>query len=80
MKKSIINFSFLFVAFLASSVFAQQKENQLYYAMKHSVKPEKIDEYKELMKKLAYACNEQNYPFPYSAWQSSYLISTFSGL
>jgi hypothetical protein len=72
MKIKIIILSFPFVAFLAPSVFAQQEENQLYYAIKHSVKPEKIDDYKELMRKFASACKEQNYLFPFSAWQSSY--------
>lgn len=72
MKIKKIILSFLLVAFFAPSVFAQEEENQLYYCIKHTVKPEKIDEYKELMKKFASACKEHNYPFRFSAWQSSY--------
>jgi len=64
-KKFII--AFLLVLFFAFSVYAQQEENQLVYCQKHTVKPEKIDEYKELMKKFASACKEYNYPFAYSA-------------
>jgi hypothetical protein len=72
MKIKKIILSFLLVVFFALSVFAQEEENQLYYAIKNTVKPEKIDEYKELMKKFASACKEHNYPFTYSAWQSTH--------
>ena len=44
----------------------------MFAALKHTVKPDKIDEYKELMTKFATACKEHNYPFSYSAWQSSH--------
>jgi len=70
-KTAIIIFSFLLVVFFALSVYAQQEDNQLYYCIKNIVKPEKIDEFKELQKKFASACKEYNYPFAYSAWQSS---------
>jgi hypothetical protein len=72
MKIKKIIFAFLLVVFFAPSVFAQEEENQLFYTFKHEVKPEKIDEYKELMKKFASACKEHNYPFTYSAWQSTH--------
>ena len=72
MKTKKIILSFLIVLFIAPLVFAQQEENQLIYCQKHTVKPEKIDEYKELMKKFAAACKEHNYPFAYSAWQSTH--------
>jgi len=72
MKTTKIIFVFLAVLLFAPSVIAQQMENQLYYVTKYTVKPEKIDEYKELMKKFASACKEYNYPFSFSTWQSSY--------
>jgi hypothetical protein len=73
MKKPVlIIFTFLLVLLYTPSVFAQQEGNQLYYAMKHSVKPEKIDEYKELMKKYTSACKEYNFPVGVSAWQSAF--------
>jgi len=72
MKTTKFIIAFLLVLFFAFSVYAQQEENQLIYCQKHTVKPEKIDEYKELMKKFASACKEYNYPFAYSAWQSTH--------
>ena len=72
MKTIKLIFTFLLALFFFQSVIAQQEEDQLYYCQKHTVKPEKIDEYKELMKKFASACKEQNYPFTYSAWQSTH--------
>lgn len=72
MKTKKIIFSFLLVVFFALSVFAQEEENQLYYTIKHTVKPEKIDEYKELLKEWTSACKEYDYPFGISAWRSSY--------
>jgi hypothetical protein len=71
MKTTKLIFTFVLVLLFAPSVIAQETENQLFAALKHSVKPEKIDEYKELMKKFASACKEYNYPFSYSVWQSS---------
>lgn len=71
MKTTKLVFTFCLVLLFAAAVFAQQSENQLFAAFKHSVKPEKIDEYKELMKKFAAACKEHNYQFPYSVWQST---------
>ena len=71
MKIKKIILSFLLLVFFAPSVFAQQEGNYLVYAVKHKVKPEKIDEYKELMKKFASACKEYNYPVRISAWQSA---------
>lgn len=59
------------VLFFAHSVLAQEAGSQLYTAIKHSVKPEKIDEYKELMKKFASACEQYNYSFSYYACQSA---------
>ena len=61
---------FFFVLLFTTSVFAQRTENQLFYAYKHTVKPEKIEEYKELMSKFASACREHNYPVSFSGWQS----------
>lgn len=72
MKTTKLITAFLSVVFLALSVYAQQENNQLYYCIKNIVKPEKIDEFKELQKKFASACKEYNYPFAYSACQSSY--------
>jgi hypothetical protein len=56
-------------------VFAQSNENQLYYALKHSVKTGKIDEYRNLMSQLTEAYEKYNYPFTFSGWQS--LIANF---
>ena len=72
MKIKKIILSFLPVIFFTTSVFAQQGDNQLYLAVKHKVKPEKIDEYLMVWKELAATCKEQNYPFSYSAWQSAF--------
>ena len=71
MKTTKLILAFLLVLLFAPSAFAQEEENQLVYAFKHTVKPEKIDEYKELMKKFIIACKKYNYPFRISAWQSS---------
>jgi len=72
MKPTKFIIAFLLVVFFAFSVYAQQEENQLYYCIKNIVKPEKIDEFKELQKEFVSACKEYNYPFAYSAWQSAH--------
>ena len=71
-KPALIIVTFLLLSLYSPSVFAQQEGNRLVYAIKHKVKPEKIDEYKELMKKFASACKEYNYPVGISAWQSTF--------
>jgi len=70
MKITKIIFAFLLVLLFAPSVIAQQTENQLFYTLKHTVKPEKIDEYKKLMKNFTSACKEHNYPFTIYGFQS----------
>jgi len=72
MKTTTSIITFVIILVFSSAAVAQQTENQLFAAIKHTVKPEKIDEYKDLMKKFASACKEYDYPFIYSAWQSSF--------
>jgi hypothetical protein len=69
--KSIIA-SIILLLFIIPSVFAQQEENQLFFAIKHKVKPEQVDEYLMVWKELATACKEHNYQYSYSVWQSTF--------
>lgn len=72
MKKSLIILSFLLVVFFTPSVFAQEDENQLYVAYKHTVKPEKMDVYLEIWKQVSTVCKQNNFPFAYYVWQSRF--------
>lgn len=72
MKTTKFIIAFLLVLFIAPSSFAQQEENQLYHTIKHTVKPDKIDEYKELLKIFISVCKEYNYPFTFSVWESTF--------
>ena len=71
MKTKKVIASIILVLFIAPSVLAQQEENQLYYTVKRTVKPEKIDNYLDLSRKFAAACKEHNFPHSYSVWQSN---------
>ena len=71
MKATKLFFVILFVLILTPSVIAQESGSQLYLAVKHSVKPEKIEEYKELMGKFASTCKKYDYPGSFSAWRST---------
>lgn len=71
MKATKIITSFVCLILISSTLVAQRTENQLFYATKHTVKPEKIEQYKDLMSKYASACKEHNYPFAFSGWQST---------
>ena len=71
MKTTKLIFTFVLVLLFAPSVFAQEEVNQLFLASKLTVKPEKIDEYKELQKIWVSACKEHHYPFAFSVWESS---------
>jgi hypothetical protein len=70
MKTTKINSAIVLVFLFAVSVIAQQTENQLWYSLKHTVKPEKLDEYRELMKNFTSACKEHNYPFTFYGFKS----------
>lgn len=71
MKTIHLIFAFVIGLFITTSVIAQSNENQLFYAVKRTVKPKKIDNYNELSKTFASACKEHNYPYSFSVWQSN---------
>lgn len=71
MKTTKIILAFVIGLLVTSSVSAQSNENQLYYASKTTVKPERVEQYIELSKQWASACKEYNYPFSFSVWQSN---------
>ena len=71
MKTTQLIFAFIIGLFVTTSVFAQSNENQLYYANKVTVKPERIEQFIELSKKWAEACKEYNYPYSIYVYQSN---------
>ena len=71
MKTTNLIFAFILGLIVTTSVTAQSNENQLYYTIKRTVKPDKIDNYIELSKTWANACKEHNYPYSFSVWQSN---------
>lgn len=72
MKKSLIISPFLIGVFFAFSVYAQQEDNQLWVAYKHNVKPDKMDEYMNVWKRVSTECKKHNFPYKYYAWQSTF--------
>lgn len=68
--KKLISIILIFI-FISAYVFAQSNENQLYYALKQTVKTGKIDEYRNLLTQLTAAFEKYNYPYTFSGWQSS---------
>jgi len=71
MKITKLIFAFIIGLFITTSVIAQSNENQLFYASKATVKPERIEQYIELSKKWASACKVQNYLYSFSVWRSN---------
>ena len=63
---AVIILSVLFV-----SPNAQSQGNQLFYGVKYSIKPDRIDEFIELEKKFITVCKENNYQYSFSAWRSN---------
>jgi hypothetical protein len=72
MKTKTIIVALVSVLLFTPALIAQESGSQLYTVIKHSVIPGKIDEYKELMKKFASACEQYGYPSSYYACQSTY--------
>ena len=59
MKTTKLIFAFVIGLFLTTSVIAQSEENQLYYAVKEKVKPDKVDKYIDALE--AYGDNIAKY-------------------
>lgn len=70
MKTKNIILSVLLVSFFIPVVFAQQDKNQLFYVLKHQVKSEKMEEYRASLELMVAACQEHNYSFAFSTWES----------
>jgi hypothetical protein len=71
MKITKLIFAFIIGLFITASVIAQSNENQLFFASKVIIKPEKVEQYIELSKVWVSACKEYNYPYSFSVWRSN---------
>lgn len=71
MRTTKLIFSIIIGLCVTTSAFAQSNENQLFYASKATVKADKIEQYIGLSKKWAEACEEHNYEFSFTVWQSN---------
>jgi len=73
MKKIIALVSMLMlIGMLFHEAEAQEKKEQLWLVDEEVVKPDMVDQYKEVSKDLLTLCKEENFPYTYNVWVKDY--------